>query len=201
MSHSHYVDSGHASADIVVHALQIVQNGFFPVAPVALQQQLPISRRFPIGKRPVKCPDCPVHVSAQTLVGRVHIAERGRVHENVVPGEISAVGVWKAIQSEIRCHPWRVFEVAQWSYAFDQVGCKESWRGKNYELGLIPHSTGQDVEASFGMRNSMHHLPCAHKFSHAFKQSADDPAVSFRPRKRTFFFGLARGEVLNAGPS
>ena len=48
--------------------------------------------------------------------------------------------------------------------------------------------------------NAMHHLVGADVFADAFKETTRDPAVAFRPGERAFFFGFARGEIVNAGP-
>src|SRR5215472_2399125 len=47
----------------------------------------------------------------------------------------------------------------------------------------------------------MHHLAGADEFPQAFEQAAHNPAVTFGPGQRAFFFWFARGEILNPCPS
>ncbi len=76
MAHAHDVDARDAPADVGVDALEVVEDGFFPVGPVFLEEKLAVLRRRAFGESPVKRPDGAVHVRAQALVHGVDVAER-----------------------------------------------------------------------------------------------------------------------------
>ena len=84
-------------------------------------------------------------------------------------------------------------------HAFDQIWRQESGRGENYKFGLIFDIAREDAHIASSARSG---APWAgvYEVSNAFKQAANDPAVSLRPGQRALFFRLARCEVLDAGP-
>ena len=65
VAHAHDVDARDALANVGVDALQVVQDRFFPVAPVAAQEQSPVLSWRALRKRPVEGPDRSVDVGAQ----------------------------------------------------------------------------------------------------------------------------------------
>ena len=76
VAHAHDVDAGDALANVGVDALEVVENGFFPVGPISFEKNLAVLRRRAFGESPIESPDGAVHVRAQALMHGVDVAER-----------------------------------------------------------------------------------------------------------------------------
>ena len=64
VAHAHDVDAGDALADIGMNALEVLENSFFPVGPIFLEEELAVLSRGAFGEGPIKCPDRAVYVRA-----------------------------------------------------------------------------------------------------------------------------------------
>src|SRR5438128_312638 len=85
-------------------------------------------------------------------------------------------------------------------HSVEQIRREKCWSGEDYPLATILGLSGKNTEQIAFAPDAMHHLLQAHELSHSRKELPRDPAVSFRPSKRTFFFRLARSEIVNTGP-
>src|SRR5580658_5860155 len=82
----------------------------------------------------------------------------------------------------------------------DEIGSEKCGRGENYEVGLEFGVARENVYATFCFGDAMDHLIGADVFADAFEEAARDPAVAFGPSERAFFFGFARGKIVDARP-
>src|SRR5258708_15357741 len=62
VAHAHDVNTGNTLADIGVDALEVVQDGFFPVGPIFFEEELAVLRRGTFSERPVKRPNRAINV-------------------------------------------------------------------------------------------------------------------------------------------
>src|SRR3569833_3869850 len=75
VSHPHDVNARYALANIAVDTFQVAKNCFFPIEPVAAEERTPALGWVPICQGPIEGPYGSVHVSAQCLMGRIHVAQ------------------------------------------------------------------------------------------------------------------------------
>ncbi len=76
VAHAHDVNAGDVLANVGVDALEVVENGFFPVSPIFIEEKLAVLRGRAFGEGPVKGPDGVVDVSAEALVHGIDVAQR-----------------------------------------------------------------------------------------------------------------------------
>ena len=200
VAHAHDVDARDAPADVGVDALEVVEDGFFPVGPVFLEEKLAVLRRRAFGESPVKRPDGAVHVGTEALVHGVHVAKRGGIEEDGVPGRIGAAGFWIAIEGEIGGEPRGIDKIVEARKIFEEIRRKEGGRGEDDEFGLKLGVAGEDADAAARLGDAVDHLAGADVCADAFEEAASNPAVAFGPGERAFFLGLAGRKIVNAGP-
>src|SRR5580692_3881808 len=200
VAHAHNVDAGDALADVGVDALEVVEDGFLPIVPILIEKELAVLLGGAIGESPIKSPDGAIDVCAKTLVGSVDVAQRGGIEKDGAPGGFRAAGIGETLEREIGGKPGGVDEIVETWKTFDQIRSEECWRGEDYEFGLEFGVAGENADAAFGFGDAVDHLICADVFAYSFEETSRDPAVSFGPGERAFFFGFAGREIVDSSP-
>ncbi len=116
VAHTHYINAGNALADVGVNALEVVQDGFFPVGPISFKEELAVLRRGTFSERPIEGPNRAVNVSAEALMHRVNVAEGGGIEKDGVPGRFGAARLGIAIEGEIGSKPGRIDKIVELPY-------------------------------------------------------------------------------------
>ena len=76
VAHAHDVDARNALANVGMDALEVAENGFLPIVPIFIEQELTILRGSAFGESPIKRPDGAVDMRAEALMRGVDVAER-----------------------------------------------------------------------------------------------------------------------------
>src|SRR5713101_2867591 len=144
VAHAHNVDARNALADVGVHALEVVENGFLPIGPILFEEKLAVLRGRSFGESPVKRPNGAVHIGTQALVNCVNVAERWRIKEDGVPGRLAATGFGITVESEVGGEPGRIDKIVETGKIFQKIWREECGCGKNDEFGLKLGVAGED---------------------------------------------------------
>src|SRR5215475_2768380 len=130
-------------------------------------------------------------MAAQSLVHRIDVSQRGRIHHHVVPRQVCSIVRGQPFQSEIGGEPGRVLEIVQRSHAFDNVWREKCWPREDDALSFVFNLTRNYTVVLSCFGNTMSDLPSSYKAPGSFEQTFYDPAVPFGPGKRAFVFWFA----------
>ena len=158
VAHAHYINAGNALADVGVNALEVVEDGFLPVGPIFFKEQLAVLCGDAFGKSPVERPDGAVHMGTEALVHGVHVAKRGGIEEDGVPGRIGAAGIWIAIEGEIGGEPRGIDKIVERGEIFQKIRSEKSRGGEDDELGLKFGVAGENADTMGRLDDAVDHL-------------------------------------------
>ncbi len=148
VAHAHDVDARDALADVGVHALEVVENGFLPISPILFEEELAVLRRRSFGESPVKCPHGAVHIATQALVHGIDVTECGRIKEDGVPGRLGAAGFGIAIERKIGSEPGGIDKITEAGKILEKIWREKRGCGKNDEFSLKLGVAGEDACAA-----------------------------------------------------
>ena len=119
VAHAHNVDARDALANVRVNAFEVVENGFLPIVPIFVEEELAVLRGSAVSESPIKSPNGAVDVRAKALVRGVNVAESGGIEEDGVPGGLGAARIGESLESEIGGEPRGIDEIVEARKAFD----------------------------------------------------------------------------------
>ena len=106
-------------ANVRVNAFEVVENGFLPIVPIFVEEELAVLRGSAVSESPIKSPNGAVDVRAKALVRGVNVAESGGIEEDGVPGGLGAARIGESLESEIGGEPGRIDEIVEARKALD----------------------------------------------------------------------------------